>query len=103
MSADGIKLLKTPVLDKSKWMQLPRDVVIGHDVIEQIPKVCEDLGLSGPVLVISGAGRTMKVAGERVLSLLEDQYETDCFLVDAINPETIEKAEKAYKPTCRDV
>jgi len=95
MSADGIKLLKTPVLDKSKWMQLPRDVVIGHDVIEQIPKVCEDLALSGPVLVISGSGRTMKVAGERVLSLLGDQYDAECFLVDAINPETIAEAEKA--------
>ena len=95
MSADGIKLLKTPVLDKSKWMQLPRDVIIGHDVIEQIPKVCEDLGLSGPAFVISGAGTTMKVAGDRVLHLLESQYDTDYFLVDAINPETIAKAQNA--------
>ncbi|MFA5415210.1 MAG: NAD(P)-dependent glycerol-1-phosphate dehydrogenase, partial [Methanoregula sp.] len=43
MSADGIKLLKDKVFDKSKWMQLPRDVVIGHDVLGQIPAVCRDL------------------------------------------------------------
>ena len=45
MSADAIKLLKPKVFDKSKWMQLPRDVVIGHDVLGQLPAVCEDLKL----------------------------------------------------------
>ncbi len=42
MSADAIKLLKPKVFDKSKWMQLPRDVVIGHDVFTQIPSICEE-------------------------------------------------------------
>ena len=41
MSADGINLLRTKVFDKSKWMQLPRDVVIGRYVIGQVRAVCK--------------------------------------------------------------
>ena len=41
MSPNTIKLLKEKVFDKSKWMQLPRDVVIGHDVLGQIIPVCD--------------------------------------------------------------
>ena len=62
MSADAIKLLKPRVFDKSKWMQLPRDVVIGHDVLGQLPAVCEDLKLGPSALLVSGKG-TMKLAG----------------------------------------
>ena len=54
MSADNIKVLKEKVFDKSKWMQLPRDVVIGHDVLAQIPPVCDDLKLGRSALLISG-------------------------------------------------
>ena len=52
MSPDTIKLLKEKVFDKSKWMQLPRDVVIGHDVLNQITPVCEDLKLGRSALLI---------------------------------------------------
>ena len=69
MSADAIKLLKPKVFDKSKWMQLPRDVVIGHDVFGQIPSVCEDLKLGTSALLISGKG-TMILAGNNVLEIL---------------------------------
>ncbi|WP_460006945.1 NAD(P)-dependent glycerol-1-phosphate dehydrogenase [Methanogenium cariaci] len=94
MSPDGIKLLKTPVLDKSKWMQLPRDVIIGHDVLTQLPKVCEDLHVSGSVVVFSGRG-TMNVAGNRVLSLINEVADAELFIVDAITPDVITEAEEA--------
>lgn len=94
MSADGIKLLKTPVLDKSKWMQLPRDVIIGHDVLAQLPKVCEDLQVSGSALVFSGKG-TMDVAGNQVLSLVREVMDADVFIVDTITPDVISEAEEA--------
>ena len=35
-------------------MQLPRDVVIGHDVLTQLPAVCEDLQVGHSVLIVSG-------------------------------------------------
>jgi glycerol-1-phosphate dehydrogenase [NAD(P)+] len=96
MSPDGIKLLKTPVLDKSKWMQFPRNVVIGHDTLAQLPKVCVDLQVSGSVLVFSGRG-TMDIAGSRVLSLVREVADADYFIVDTITPEIIAEAEEVGK------
>ncbi len=63
MSPDTIKLLKEKVFDKSKWMQLPRDVVIGHDVLGQITPVCTDLKMGKSALLISGKN-TMETGRE---------------------------------------
>lgn len=94
MSADGINLLRTKVFDKSKWMQLPRDVVIGHDVVEQIPDVCKDLALGDSVLIISG-DRTRDVAGKRVEALLAGSYDVSTFAAEGNPVESIRKAEAA--------
>lgn len=93
MSADPIKVLKTKVFDKSRWMQLPRDVVIGHDVLPQIPAVCADLCLKGPAVVFSGT-RTRDCAGDRVASLLSERYEVSTFSVREISMDTIRDAEE---------
>ena len=93
MSADAIKLLKPKVFDKSKWMQLPRDVVIGHDVFGQLPSVCEDLKLGKSALLISGKG-TMRLAGNTVRKVLDDHYTVKPFLADEISLSVIKKAEK---------
>jgi len=87
-------LLRNKGFDKSKWMQLPRDVVIGHDVLTQLPAVCDDLSLGEKVLVVAGS-HTMKIAGETVLRLLSDRYTAQTFIADEINPSIIRKAEKA--------
>lgn len=94
MSADGINLLRTKVFDKSKWMQLPRDVVIGHDVIEQIPAVCEDLALGDSVLIITG-DTTRDIAGKRVEALLAGSYNVTTFATGGDPLESIRKAEAA--------
>jgi len=94
MSADAIKLLKPKVFDKSKWMQLPRDVVIGHDVLGQLPAVCEDLKLGSSALLISGKG-TMKLAGSHVRKVLSGTYMVKPFLAEEITAPLIKKAEKA--------
>lgn len=94
MSADAIKLLKPKVFDKSKWMQLPRDVVIGHDVLGQLPAVCEDLKLGKSALLISGKS-TMKLAGGRVREILEADYDVATFLAEEINLAIIKDAEAA--------
>jgi glycerol-1-phosphate dehydrogenase [NAD(P)+] len=94
MSADGINLLRTKVFDKSKWMQLPRDVVIGHDVVEQIPAVCEDLALGDSVLIITG-DTTRDVAGKRVETLLAGSYDVATFAAGGDPLESIRKAEAA--------
>jgi glycerol-1-phosphate dehydrogenase [NAD(P)+] len=94
MSADAIKLLKPKVFDKSKWMQLPRDVVIGHDVFGQIPSVCKDLKLGTSALLISGKG-TMDLAGNKVVEILSNDYSVKPFIAEGISVPVIKKAQKA--------
>ena len=94
MSADAIKLLKPKIFDKSKWMQLPRDVVIGHDVFGQIPSVCEDLKLGTSALLISGKG-TMVIAGNKVLDILGKNTTVKPFIAEDISVPVIKKAQKA--------
>lgn len=94
MGSEYFKILKNKVFDKSKWMQLPRDVVIGHDAIDQIPRVLEELALGRSVLLLSGP-RTNEAVGSRVASLLEDQFDLSRHVTDAITPETIRSVEEA--------
>ena len=96
MSADAIKLLRPPVFDKSKWMQLPRDVVIGHDVLGQLPAVCNDLRLGDSALLVSGRG-TMELAGTSVKDILAKEHTVTPFLAEQINASVIKKGEKAAK------
>ena len=96
MSADNIKVLKEKVFDKSKWMQLPRDVVIGHDVLGQIPAICEDLKLGHSALLISGKS-TMERAGETVREQLSLSGKVTTFVSEEISLSVIKKAEKAAR------
>jgi glycerol-1-phosphate dehydrogenase [NAD(P)+] len=93
MSADAIKLLKEKVFDKSRWMQLPRDVVIGHDVISQLPAVCDDLKLGKSALMISGKS-TMAIAGNRVREILSADRTITPFFAEEISMAVIKEAEK---------
>lgn len=52
-------------------MQLPRDVLIGHGVIESIGSVCKDLKLRGNALIVTGK-TTKDIAGKKVRDLLKD-------------------------------
>jgi glycerol-1-phosphate dehydrogenase [NAD(P)+] len=94
MSADAIKLLKEKVFDKSRWMQLPRDVVIGHDVFSQLPSVCEDLKLGRNALMISGRS-TMEIAGNYVREILSANRAVTPFFAEQISVDVIKEAEKA--------
>lgn len=64
-------ILKNKSFDKSRWIQLPRDVVVGHGVLTQLPVVISELCLQGPILIISGK-TTMQTIGVRVLTILTE-------------------------------
>jgi len=102
MSADEINILKDGGFDKSKWMQLPRDVVIGHRVLEQLPAVCADLGLGRRVLLVSGR-TTMEVAGARALELLAADHEVAVHLVGGCTPEECRLTEAAARESGADL
>jgi glycerol-1-phosphate dehydrogenase [NAD(P)+] len=51
-------------------MQLPREVIVGNDVLNRVTEVTQRLSLKGVALIISGT-RSYEVAGKKVYSLLE--------------------------------
>lgn len=55
---------------KIRTMNFPRTVLAGHGVLEELPKVCQTLGLSAPGGVITGS-ITQAIAGDRVVHLLQ--------------------------------
>src|SRR5659263_253475 len=67
---------------KNKWMQLPRNVVVGHGVINDTGKVCKDLKLNGSSLIVGGV-TTLRTAGKTVAVSLEDSgFDVDTVIVE---------------------
>jgi glycerol-1-phosphate dehydrogenase [NAD(P)+] len=59
------------MFDKRTWIQLPRNVLVGHGVLDETVDAIEGLHLSGrPLVVTSPTPRA--VAGDRVVELLDD-------------------------------
>ena len=56
---------------KLHQMQLPREVLIGNGTIEQVVPICKKLGFLKSAFVVTGT-QTFKIAGHRVIDLLED-------------------------------
>lgn len=94
MRAGGINLLKSDTFDRSRWIQFPRDVVIGHDAIEQIASVCTELRLGSAALIIAGP-TTARLYSERIKELLKGTCDASVFITDHISFETVKEAEKA--------
>ena len=82
--------------EKGKWMQLPRDVLFGHNALEEIDTVCKHLGVEKAATIVTGARNTRKIAGEKVRELLADaSYEVQLVEVETISRETIEQVKEA--------
>jgi glycerol-1-phosphate dehydrogenase [NAD(P)+] len=41
------------MFEKSTWIRLPRNVLVGHGVLDQTVEAIEELHLSGTVMVVS--------------------------------------------------
>ncbi len=63
------------------YMQLPREVIVGKNVLSRAGEVCERLGFTGNALVVSGPV-TYPLAGERVAkSLAKSGFKVDHIIV----------------------
>jgi len=82
---------------KNKCMQLPRNVVVGHGVINDTGKVCKDLKLNGNALIIAG-DTTFKAAGKTVAVSLEDSgFNVNFAKIEAPTLDEVNKVEKLSK------
>jgi len=56
---------------KSKSISLPRKILAGHEVLEQLPEVCGEFELRSPAVIITG-NTTFALAGKEVVERLSD-------------------------------
>lgn len=76
---------------KTKSMELPRKVVIGHDALLEVEKVCDSLKLGKTALVVVDE-TTKKIAGDAVTGLLSDGgYTVEDFMIKEADRATIEE------------
>ncbi len=76
-------------VERMKWMQLPRDVLIGHDVLQEIGTICKHLEVGKRAIIVSDS-LTKKIAGATVLEILSDAgYDVDLIEVSGISGENI--------------
>jgi glycerol-1-phosphate dehydrogenase [NAD(P)+] len=60
------------MFEKSAWIKLPRNVVVGHDVLDDVPGVVADVHLRGAPLVVTSPTPDDVAAG-RVVAAFEDR------------------------------
>src|SRR6266550_212662 len=63
--ATAIGTLDTEAFNKSKAMELPRNIVIGHDALLAVGEVCQALKLGKKALIVADEN-TIKIAGKTV-------------------------------------
>jgi glycerol-1-phosphate dehydrogenase [NAD(P)+] len=76
------------------YMQLPREVIVGTNVIGSLGEVCQKLGFQGSALIITGP-RMMELArGDVTRSLQEASFSTGYFKVEDATIEYVKMAEE---------
>jgi glycerol-1-phosphate dehydrogenase [NAD(P)+] len=88
---------------KSKWINLPRNVVVGHDVLDEVPDVLETrLGFERALVVTSPT--TRRVAGDEVADhVSDDGLVVEKVVVEKAGFEAVEEAVDAGRETNADV
>ncbi len=90
--------MDTESFSKTKAMELPRNVVVGHDALHTVGEVCQSLKLGKRALIVADE-TTMKIAGLIVeKSLAARKIRSSEFLIpDATMEEVLEGEEKIRK------
>ncbi len=74
---------------KYKTMELPRTVVVGHDVLPSIPENCDRIGLPKSALIVAD-DVTKAIAGDETARLLEEAgYSVDTVVIKDADAETV--------------
>jgi len=81
---------------KSKAMEFPREVMVGHDVISDIGELCQKVDMEGKALIVEG-DITKKIAGEKVKDFLKKEYEIDEIVVEGSSMKEIRRVVRKIK------
>lgn len=84
-------------------MELPRKVVVGVNILEDVGKVCKKIGLPFKALIVTGP-KTCKVAGKAVIdSLKSSGFEVEDEVVGEVTNSLVAKVEKKILETGSNV
>ncbi|MEZ3115699.1 NAD(P)-dependent glycerol-1-phosphate dehydrogenase [Halobaculum sp. MBLA0147] len=81
--------------DKSRWIQLPRNVLVGHGMLDEVGAAVGELGLVGTALVVTSP-TPEELAGERVRSQFDDVASVT---IDHAGYDSIERVTEAAHET----
>jgi glycerol-1-phosphate dehydrogenase [NAD(P)+] len=79
-------------------MQFPREVIVGHGVIDRIGQISRRLGFTESALIIAGS-KTLSIAGSRVKELLENKEDmaVETFIVENATVRDVEAVEESIQ------
>jgi len=83
---------------KQKLMEFPRDVVVGHGVIDDIVELCERVNVEGKCILVHDEN-TKRIAGDRVASLLSKKYSVDDIVVERATMKEVRRVYRMAKKT----
>lgn len=87
---------------KARSILFPRNVVLGHGVLEKVPDVCTEFGLSGTALIVTGS-KTRDVAAGLVESSLRDRgFEVQIATVGEATQDNLSKVEQIAREVKAD-
>ncbi len=76
---------------KSKIMEFPRNVIVGHGVLDEIPDLCRKVSMGYHPLIVHDE-KTKEIAGERTIETLKDEgYTTEDVIVEKATINEVEK------------
>ncbi|MFQ3295307.1 MAG: glycerol-1-phosphate dehydrogenase [NAD(P)+] [Halobacteriales archaeon] len=79
------------MFEKSTWIRLPRNVVVGHGVLSETTAVVSDLHLHGRPLVVTSP-KPREIAGNRILDAFETRGDDPAIVeVDTASFESVER------------
>jgi len=84
-----IILREVLVMKPTKWMDFPRRILVGSNILHEAPLLLQDIGISeGAILMITGK-KSYDICG----SLLKDILEDSGYLVDVVHIKDVTKKE----------
>src|SRR2546422_8943216 len=95
--ATTIGTLDTEAFNKSKAMELPRNIVIGHEALHAVGEVCQSLKLGKKALIVADEN-TLKIAGKTVeKELTARKIRTSVFLIPDATWEEVRDGEERIR------
>jgi glycerol-1-phosphate dehydrogenase [NAD(P)+] len=80
-------------MNRPRWMELPRKVLVSRGALGEVPLICADLKLEGRALVVTGQN-TLEAAGREVSDLLEEKgYKPEIVVGRASRIDEVDRAE----------